>query len=45
MFGAENIYTNQKEKLAKEECSREYTHGLWEVVKFQALKLNAVGRG
>ena len=25
MFGEENIYTNQ-EKLAKEECCREYAH-------------------
>ena len=30
MFGVETIYTNQKEKLVKEECSREYVHGLWE---------------
>ena len=33
MFGEENIYTNQ-EKLAKEECCREYAHEPWEVVKF-----------
>ena len=40
MFGVENIYTNQKGKLiGKEECSREYAHGLWEVVKFQIISL------
>ena len=34
-FGSENIYTNQKKKLVKEECSREYAHRLRGVVKFQ----------
>ena len=28
------FFSNQKEKLLKEECSREYSHGLWEVIKF-----------
>ena len=39
MFGVENIYTNQKEKLVKEECSREYVHGLWEVVNLNNSEL------
>ena len=34
-FCVKNISTNQKKKLVRKECSREYAHGLWEVVKFQ----------
>ena len=41
MFGVENIYTDQKDELVKEECSREYSHGLREVVKFQIISLVA----
>ena len=37
LFGVENIYTNQTEKLVKEWCSHEYARGLWEVINFQII--------
>ena len=40
MFGVESICTNQKENLVKEECSLEYAHGQWEVVKFQVISVD-----
>ena len=37
MFGVENIcmYTTQKEKLVKEECSCEYAHGCEKSLNFK----------
>ena len=39
MFDVENIYTNHKQKLAKEESSHEHTQRLWEVIKFQLISI------
>lgn len=41
MFDVENIYTNHKQKLAKEESSHEHTQRLWEVIKFQLISIIA----